>query len=239
MFGAVNQPARPQQRVTGNDRHPGEQRKRRQPIEPTTGIGAAFNLHALQHGAQDHALRKGGEQRAKGKGAIPNPQPCCPRPIFKGHAAQDQPDEHRDKRRVNRRHDHGIGQWERRKQPATPQHQPGFIAIPNRRDGVDCGVAVIAAPQPWEQDANAEIEPIHHHIAKDGDGDNAGPDQRQRIVGGHCRYSAIAGAAVSGAPGTGNAAWVGSPRDGPASPGCGSCPISRTMNQVPTPNTVK
>ena len=78
--------------------------------------------------------------------------------------------------RVERRHQHRIGQRKRRHQAAAAQHQPGLVAVPDRRHAVHDHVAVGLVGKQRKQDAEAEIEPVHHHIDEDREGDDEGPD---------------------------------------------------------------
>jgi len=48
--------------------------------------------------------------------------------------------------------------------PPPPEHQPGFVAVPDRRDAVHDDVAVGLLRKQRKQDAEAEIEAVHHDI---------------------------------------------------------------------------
>ena len=62
---------------------------------------------------------------------------------LEGHAAQDQPAKHQDQRQVQRAEHDRIGQRERGKQRRAAQDQPGFVAVPDRRDGVHHRIAIV------------------------------------------------------------------------------------------------
>ena len=83
---------------------------------------------------------------------------------FEGDAAEHQAEQHRDHRRVERRHQHRVGQRKRRHQPAAAEHQPGFVAVPDRRDAVHDDVAIAPFREQRKQDAEAEVETVHHDV---------------------------------------------------------------------------
>jgi hypothetical protein len=91
-------------------------------------------------------------------------------------AAKHQAEQHRDDRRVHCRHQDGESERERRHQPAAAQHQPGLVAIPYRRDRVHRLVALLADTERREQDADAQIESVHHDVHEHGEGDDERPD---------------------------------------------------------------
>ena len=84
-----------------------------------------------------------------------------------------------------------------------------------------------------KQDADAEIEAVHHDIGRDPEGDDEGPDDGevdQRRSSSPLRD--IDGDGVIPAVRIGSCA-------GSDSPGCGGCDISLRMYQMPKPNTAK
>ena len=82
------------------------------------------------------------------------------------HAAEHQPQQHRDDQRIGRRQNDRIGERERRHQPAAAEHQPGLVAVPHRRDRVHRLIALLADRKAGKQDADAEIEAVHHDIGE-------------------------------------------------------------------------
>src|SRR5690606_17782731 len=62
---------------------------------------------------------------------------------------------------------------------AAAQHQPGLVAVPERRDRVHHLVALVLLPGEREQDSNAEIEAVEDHIHHDRETDDGGPDDRK------------------------------------------------------------
>ena len=133
---------------------------------------------------------------------------------FEGDAAKDQADQHRDDRRVQRRHQHRIGQRKRRHQAAAAEHQPGFVAVPDRRDAVHDDVAIGLRGKQRKQDAEPEVEAVHHHIDEHRKGDDERPDGREVDAGGH----RAAPSAATPAAGVMPAARAGISLRGPCSP---------------------
>ena len=242
-----DQPCAAQQRVTGDCAQPGEEGVRREPIPPAPGIGAARNLDPLQQRAKDHPLRHRRHQRSAKERCVPEflMRGITPA-VFKRHAPEHQAEQHRDNQRIGRGKDDGIGERKGRKQPAAAQHQPRLVSIPYRRDGIHRPVAALPDAKGREQDADAQIKPVHHHIGENGKGDDEGPDDGQVHHTGSFSAGAWVGR-VSSPPGF----WVGpgvipavrigptSPRLTPYSPACGALPISLRMYHTPIPNTVK
>ena len=72
--------------------------------------------------------------------------------------------------------DQAVGQRKGRQQTAAAHHQPGLVAVPHRRDAVHRGVAVVAHLEGVEQDADAQVEAVQHHVDEDGQHDDEGPD---------------------------------------------------------------
>ena len=90
-----------------------------------------------------HALREGGDERAVAEARGPRSVRCSasrkrnsnatPRKISASSIDQD--------REIDRRDDDGEGERERREQADAAQHQPGLVAVPDRRDRVHHQVA--------------------------------------------------------------------------------------------------
>jgi hypothetical protein len=77
---------------------------------------------------------------------------------LKGHAAEDQADQHQDERQVQRREHHRVGQREGAKQRRAAQHQPGFVTVPNRAT-VFIITSRSAALDEREEDADPRSKP--------------------------------------------------------------------------------
>ena len=98
---------------------------------------------------------------------------------LEGDAAEDQRQQHDDDRQVERRHDHRIGEREGDQQPAAAEHEPGLVAVPERRDRVHHLVAVVLVLGERKQDADAEIEAVEDDVERDRGADERGPDHRE------------------------------------------------------------
>ncbi|MNZ60443.1 hypothetical protein D3C78_785130 [compost metagenome] len=98
---------------------------------------------------------------------------------FKGHAAEDQPEQHQGERDGQRIEDHRVGQREGAKQRRTAQYQPGFVAVPHRGDGVHHHITVTAVLNPGEQDADTQIKAVHYHVHHGAEHDDHKPNQRK------------------------------------------------------------
>ncbi len=168
---------------------------------------------------------------------------------FERDAAKHKAEQHGDDQRIGCRQQHRIGQREGGEQPAAAQHQPGFVPVPYRRDGVHRAVALHPHLDRRKQYADAQVEPVHHHIGKDGKGDDKRPDDGQVDGNGHQSRSssrggvspASAGRSCCARPGVMPAVRMGpsSPRCSAGSWLCGVVDIRRNMYQTPTPNTAK
>jgi hypothetical protein len=109
--------------------------------------------------AQHPALRQGGDQRAGKEAAVPQILVVIARldAEVEGHAAQDQADQHGRHRQVERAEDLAVRLRKGDQQNAYPQHQPGFIGIPEGADGRDHAILVGFRCQRQKQ-ANTEVE---------------------------------------------------------------------------------
>ena len=174
------QPGRAEQGIARHHAEAAHHREPRGPIERAAGELAVGDRDALDEAAQDHALEEGGQRGAEPEGAVPPHLAGARHPAeLEGDAAEHQRQQHQDDREVERRHDHGVGLWEGHQQPAAAQHQPGLVAVPERRHRVDHQVAVALLPEGGKQDADAEVEAVEDHVHGDGDADQRGPDHRQ------------------------------------------------------------
>ena len=101
------------------------------------------------------------------------------------HSAEHEPEQHRDDQRVSGRQDDGIGERERGHQPAAAQDQPGLVAVPDRCDRVHRLIAFGTHGKGGEQDPDAEVEPVHHHVSENREGDDERPDDAQVVAEAH------------------------------------------------------
>ena len=161
---------------------------------------------------------------------------------FERDTAEHQPQQHRDNQRIGRGQHHCVGEREGGEEPAAAEHQPGLVAVPHRCDSVHRAVT-LAVPEGREQDADAEVEPVHHHIGEHREGDDESPDHGEvhqlASPSSSGNASALLGFCVG--PGVIPAARTG-PRAvdfTPFSPGCGGLAMSRRIYQMPTENAAQ
>jgi hypothetical protein len=98
---------------------------------------------------------------------------------FECHPAQHQCEQHHDKRKVEGRHDNRISAGEGDQKAATAEHQPGLVAVPERRDRRQHAIALGVVLGEREQHADAEVEAVENDVKRHGDGEDAGPDERK------------------------------------------------------------
>ena len=237
-FGLPDQPGRAEQRITDDDGDAGQQAERAQPVEPASGIGACLDMDALKDGAERDPLRQRGDARAERERDVPQRPVTRIAPAeLERDAAEDQPEQHCDDQRVGRRQDDRIGEREGGEQAAAAHHQPGLVAVPDRRDRVHRLVALVADREAREEDADAEIEAVHDDIGEDREADDPGPDDGE-IDAAHRRYSAAGIASPTAGAGVMPAARCGM-WGGSGSPGSGGLAIRRSRYIVPAPNAKK
>ena len=200
-FGLQHQPGRAEERIAGRDAQPAQQRERRRPVERFAGEHAVLHLDALDQGGEDHALADRGDGRAGGEGEIPIVfAGDGDRAEFEGDAAEHQRQQHDDDRQVERRHDHRIGLREGHPQPAAAQHQPGLVAVPERRDRVHHLIALALGPCERKQDAGAEVEAVEDDVERDRGADQAGPDHGKVPLHGGLPFVTAAARGLRGRP---------------------------------------
>ncbi len=177
--GAHHQPGTAKQRIGNDQRQSAEQRERRQPVQRPAGIGPILDRQAADECTKHHALEEGCDQRAADKGLVPDMLALADHleAELERHAAEDQPHQHEDDRQIERGQHHRIGQRKRGEQPGTAEYQPGLVAVPDRRDGVHHHVALRGVLHEGKEDADAEIETVHHHVHHDAEDDDHRPDQ--------------------------------------------------------------
>ena len=150
---------------------PHKDRKRREPAELAAGIFAVRDRQAFHQGADRHALDEGRDQRTAGEAQIPDPaQPFRLVAKLERHAAQDQAQQHDDKGKIEGRQQRRIDDRESAPQDHRGDHQPGLVAVPDRRDGAQHRAAPGFAVRQAEQHADAEIETVEQHVEQDADG---------------------------------------------------------------------
>ncbi len=68
-------------------------------------------------------------------------------------------------------------EWEGGQQADDAQHQPGLVAVPDRRDRVHDEVARRGVRREAEEDADPEIEAVQHHVEEDTEAEDDGPER--------------------------------------------------------------
>ena len=135
--------------------------------------------------------RQARERRAAGEGQVPQRLVGADLAELEGDAAKHQRQQHHDHRQIERRHDDGIGQRERHQQAAAAHHQPGLVAVPERRDRRHHLVALGVVLGERKQHADAEVEAVEDDVQHDCGADDAGPDQRKKPFGCHAPASRV------------------------------------------------
>ena len=74
---------------------------------------------------------------------------------LEGDAAEHQRDQHQQHRQVQRRQHHRVRLGEGRQQAGAAEHQPGFVAVPDRRGGVHHVVELVLVFGERREDAQA------------------------------------------------------------------------------------
>ncbi len=176
-FGLHHQPGRAEQRIARDHAEAAQERERLRPVERPACERAVLDLDALDQPAQDQALAECGEGRAGREGEIPiRLAGDGDHAKLERHPAKDERQQHHNDGQIERRHDDGVGLRERDPEPAAAEHQPGLVAVPERRDRVHHLVALALVAREGKQDAGAEIEAVEDHVERDRGPDQRGPD---------------------------------------------------------------
>ena len=77
---------------------------------------------------------------------------------------------------VKSREDCRIGSGEGGKEGATSCHEPDFVAVPDRPDGVEQDAAILILLDEEVQDADAEVESVEDGVAREEDAYEKEPD---------------------------------------------------------------
>ena len=160
------------------------------------GERAVLRPDALDETAQDQALAERRQGRAGREGEIPPDLAARHDTEFERHAAEHQREQHHDHRQVERRHDDRIGHRKGHPQAAAAEHEPGLVAVPERRDRAHHLVALHLVAGEREQDADAEIEAVEDDVKRDRGADQGRPDHRQ--VPFHGAHRALSAASPDG-----------------------------------------
>ena len=180
MLGLPDQPAAAEQRVARDQCHAGHDRERRQPLEHAARVSPALDPETLDEAAEHQALGHGREQRAVVERLVPEMTAGARLEAeLEGDAAQDERDQHDQERQVGAREDHRIGEREGAEQGRPAEHQPGLVAVPDRRHRGHHQIAVLIARGVAEEDADPEVEAVEQHVHHHGERDDPGPGQGQ------------------------------------------------------------
>src|SRR5258708_19046892 len=245
-FGLHDEPGAAEQGIGHDEAEDCEETEWTQPVKTAAVVGGPSHLEAVDEGAHRGALRERRDVGAPGEGLVPE------RPVrfvrleaeFKSDAAPDKARQHKEDWDVERAQQHGISEREDTHQRGSSQNQPGLVAIPDRRNRVHHGVAIAAVADEREEDADSEVETVHHHIHHQPESDDHSPDDGK--IDAHRRYLLLpAGNSIaeSMGPGTADIGRAGRPLcpsgSGGCSPsGCGPFATSIKMYLMPVPKTV-
>ena len=84
-----------------------------------------------------------------------------------------------DDREIDRRQDDGEGERKGGEQRHAAEHEPGLVAVPDRRDRVHHQIARAAVGREAVEDADAEVEAVEQHIEKHADAEHQRPDRNE------------------------------------------------------------
>src|SRR5260370_28125951 len=204
--GLHDEPGAAEQGIGHDEAEAREETEWTEPVKRDAVVGSPGQLEAVDEGAQRDALREGRDVGAPGEGLVPE------RPVrfvrleaeFESDAAPDQARQHEEDWDVERAQQHGISEREDSHQRSSSQNQPGLRAIPDRRDRVYHGVAIAPVADEREEDADSEVETIHHYIHHQPEADDHCPDDGK--IDAHRRYLLVpAGNSIAGLMGSGTA----------------------------------
>src|SRR5947208_6669177 len=245
-FGFHDEPGAAKQGIGHDEAEACEETEWTEPVKTAAVVGSPRHLEGVDEGAQRDALREGRDVGAPGEGLVPE------RPVrlvrleaeFESDAAPDQSCQHKEDRDVERAQQDGISEREDSHQRGSSQHQPGLVAIPDRRNRVHHGIAIAPAADEREQDADSEVETVHHHIHHQSKADDHGPDDRK--IDAHRYLLLPPGKSIAGSmrSGTADKGRAGRPLGPSGSGGCSPCgwrpfATSITMYLMPVPNTAR
>ena len=80
--------------------------------------------------------------------------------------------------KVHRRNDDREGERKRRHEPDAAEHQPGLVAVPDRRHRVHHQPAPLRAHEAG-QNADAEVEAVEHDVIEHREPENQRPDRNE------------------------------------------------------------
>jgi hypothetical protein len=87
-------------------------------------------------------------------------------PVLEGDPTQDQACQHQQNQEIKRRHHYGIDERKGSPQDDAGDDQPGFAAVPHRRNGAHHGAPSRLVAGQTEQDSDSEIEAVEQNVEK-------------------------------------------------------------------------
>src|SRR5713226_3262453 len=243
-FGLHDEPGATKQRIGHDEADACEETEWTQPVKTAAVVRGPSHPEAVDEGAQRDALRERRDVGAPGERLVPE------RPVrfvrleaeFESDAAPDQARQHKEDWDVERAEQHGISEREDSNQRGSSQNQPGLVAIPDRRDRLHHGVAIAPVADEREEDADSEIETVHHHIHHQPEADDHGPDDGK--IDAHRYLLLPPGKSIAGSmrSGTADRGRAGRPLCPSGSGGCwpygwGPFATSISMYLMPVPKT--
>src|SRR5271167_3717586 len=133
----IDEPPGAEQPVAEEKGQPRQYGKGRQKVDRGAAEHPPLDPEPLNKGAEHHALRENRDKRTDLKGTIPKGAPdAILEAKLEGDAAEDERDQHHQDRKVYGRYDNGKSQRKRREEGDAAKHQPGLVAVPDRRDRV-------------------------------------------------------------------------------------------------------
>src|ERR1700704_379346 len=243
-FGLHDEPGAAEQAVGHDEADACEETERTQPVKTAAVVGGLSHFETVDEGAQRDALRERRDVGTPREGLVPE------RPVrlvrleaeFESDAAPDQSCQHEEDRDVERAEQHGISKRKCCHQRRSSQYQPGLVAVPDRRNRVHQGVAIAPVADERKQDADSEIETVHHHIHHQSKADDHGPDDGK--IDAHRYLLLPPGKSIAGSmrSGTADKGRAGRPLCPSGSGGCwpcgwGSFATSISMYLMPVPKT--
>ena len=95
---------------------------------------------------------------------------------LEGHAAQDQARQHEQQRQIEGREQRRIDDRKGAPQDDAGHHEPGLVAVPDRRHRAQHRAPPRLVARQAEQHADAEIEPVEQHVEQNADGQDGDPE---------------------------------------------------------------
>ncbi len=172
-----DQPAGAEKGVAKAQSDPARHGKRCEPAEVAARISTVRDLQPFHQCANRHSLHEAREQGSACKAQIPYPaHPLRLVAKLECYSTQDQTQQHDDEREIECRQQRRIDDREGAPQDHTADHQPSFVAVPNRCDGALDGVTLGVAVCQAEQHADAEVDTVEQHVEQNADGQKGDPE---------------------------------------------------------------